>query len=184
MMSRMTRSPAVALAIALVAGIGCSRSTAPKARLVGEVASLGGVAGIVASTLLTATWSHAKQSIGVFAGVTTLGLVTYSIGELTDPARDDPEPAEAAAETLPQRNHRWAKILTERAQGAAREGRCPRVRRLEPRIRDYDAEIHDFVFMRDPAIQRCLATPDPAPANPSDEAPKLPRAVMSDPERH
>lgn len=177
----IARSTLLLGALAAASSAGCSRTTAPKARLVGEIASLGGVAGIVASTLLTSTWSHAKQSIAAFAGVTTLGLVTYSVGELTDPARDDPPARDAVAETLPQRNHRWAKILTERAQAAAREDRCPRVRRLEPQVRGYDAEVHDFVFMRDPAIQRCLATPDPPPANPSDEAPKPPRAVMGEP---
>jgi hypothetical protein len=75
----------------------------------------------------------------------------------------------------------WAKVLTERAQGAARDGRCPRVRRLEIRVRGYDRELHDFVFMRDPEILKCMtiseppaeppAPPVPAPDAPAPEVP-------------
>ena len=83
--------------------------------------------------------------------MSAVGIIGYAIGELGDPTFGGPPP-----ETIAQRNRRWAKILTERAAGAAREGKCARVRRLEIRVHIYDPEIHDFVFMRDPEIARCL----------------------------
>jgi hypothetical protein len=42
------------------------------------------------------------------------------------------------------------------------------VRKWEPRVRVYDANVHDFVFMRDPEILRCLG---PAPAESLDGEP-------------
>ncbi len=120
----------------------CTHAQAPRARLAGEVAALGGVIGTLASALATAATPKARSL------VSGAGILTYAIGELTDP----PPPVE----TIEQRNRRWAKTLTERAAGAAREGRCERVRRLEIRVRTYDPAIHDFVFMRDPEIVRCL----------------------------
>jgi hypothetical protein len=48
------------------------------------------------------------------------------------------------------------------------------VRRLEKRVHLYDREVHDFVFMRDPEIVRCLEPPSPAPApDPSTPAGEL-----------
>jgi hypothetical protein len=138
----------------LVLAAGCTHAQAPRARLAGEVAALGGVAGMIASVLATAVTPHGKQLLLGFSIVSGAGIVTYAAGELTDPALAGPPP-----ETLAQRNHRWAKILTERAAGAAREGKCARVRRLEIRVRTYDPEIHDFVLLRDPEIVRCLTTP-------------------------
>ncbi|TMQ09426.1 MAG: hypothetical protein E6J91_30325 [Deltaproteobacteria bacterium] len=89
-----------------------------------------------------------------FSVVSGAGIVSYAVGELEDPALTSGPP-----ETIEQRNRRWAKILTQRAAGAAREGNCDRVRRIEVRVRTYDPEIHDFVFLRDPEIARCLSTP-------------------------
>ena len=34
----------------------------------------------------------------------------------------------------------------------------------------YDREVHDFVFMRDPAIVRCLASATSAAASPTEPA--------------
>ncbi len=59
------------------------------------------------------------------------------------------------------RNRRWAKILSERASGAARENRCARVRRIERGIATYDREIHDFVLLADPEVVRCLTDSPP-----------------------
>ena len=56
--------------------------------------------------------------------------------------------------------------MTERAYGYARDGRCHRVRHIEPRVRIYDREFHDFVFMKDPAIVKCLDLPAPEPTPP------------------
>jgi hypothetical protein len=138
---------------------GCTHAQAPRARLAGEVAALGGVAGIIAGALATSVTSHAKQIVLGFSILSGVGIATYAVGELTDPALANPP-----AETLAERDHRWAKILTERAAGAAREGNCARVRRLELRVRDYDPEVHDFVLLRDPEILRCLQSPDAPPA--------------------
>ena len=91
--------------------------------------------------------------------------MTFAIAELSEP------PSGGTPETRQQMHTRWAKILTERAGGAAREGNCKRVRRLEKRVDVYDREVHDFVFMRDPEIVRCLETPT-EPGSP--DAPALP----------
>lgn len=64
----------------------CTRSTAPKARLAGEIMSLGGVGGIITSASLTGVSSHAKDAVIGFSVVTALGLILYSIADLTDPA--------------------------------------------------------------------------------------------------
>src|SRR4051812_23931123 len=113
MRARWMASPVCLVCLGVVAA-GCTRSQAPKARLAGEVGALGGVAGIIASTLTVSVWSQAKTSIVVFSIVSGVGIVTYAVGELTDPANEPP------VETMPERNRRWAKILTERAAGAAR----------------------------------------------------------------
>lgn len=116
--------------------------------------SITGVAGIVAGVLVTHATPRGHDLVLGFSLVSAAGIVTYAIGELNDPAL-----AGAPPETLEQRHRRWAKILTQRAAGAAREGNCARVRRLEIRVRDYDPELHDFVFLRDPEIARCLSAP-------------------------
>jgi hypothetical protein len=69
-------------ALALTA---CSPATAPKARLAGEIMSLGGVAGIVAGASLTGVSSHAKDGVYVFSVVTLIGMITYAIGDLSGP---------------------------------------------------------------------------------------------------
>lgn len=129
----------------------CTHAQAPRVRMAGEVAALGGIAGLITSIIATTVTTHARPFVVGFSVVSGAGIISYAVGELTDPALAAPPP-----ETVAQRNHRWARILTERAAGAAREGNCARVRRLEVHVRRYDAEIHDFVFMRDPEIIRCL----------------------------
>lgn len=140
------------LPLALAAG--CTHAQAPRARLAGEVAALAGVAGIIAGCLTISVTSHAHDIVVGSSALSAAGIITYALGELTDPAL-----AGAPPETVEQRNRRWAKILTQRAAGAAREGNCARVRRLEVRVRTYDPDIHDFVFLRDPEITACLASP-------------------------
>ncbi|HET9623847.1 MAG TPA: hypothetical protein VFP84_20890 [Kofleriaceae bacterium] len=134
------------IVIALVA-TGCTRASAPRARLAGEIASLTGVGGIVASASLTGVSGDFKKAVIGFSVLTLVGMVTYAVGELTDPSADDP-----ALE-----HQRWARELTRQAARDARAGKCADVRQLEPRVRGYDAEVHDLVFMRDPEIARCLA---------------------------
>jgi hypothetical protein len=156
------------LVLAIPAG-GCTHETAATARHVGEVAAIGGVVGLVVGVFTGPYTSHTPEIMGTFSIVSGLGIMSYAIGELSEPPRGTPE-------TRQQMHTRWAKILTERAGGAAREGNCPRVRRLEKRVNVYDREVHDFVFMRDPEIVRCLEAPV-VPESPSD-APALPPGVF------
>jgi hypothetical protein len=133
---------------------GCTHEQATHARTAGEVMAITGVAGIIGGVLVSRATSHGHDLVVGFSLVSAAGILAYAIGELNDPVL-----AGAPPETLEQRHRRWAKILTQRAAGAAREGNCDRVRRLEVRVRDYDPELHDFVFLRDPEIARCLSAP-------------------------
>lgn len=147
----------------------CTHAQAPKARLAGEILAITGVAGLITGAL-TSKYSgdHLGEIMGAASLTSALGITLFAIGDLTDPMRG-PKP-----ETEDQKFRRWAKILTERAGGAAREGRCPRVRRLEKRVNLYNREVHDFVFMKDPEILKCLEAPPPAPSEvpePAAEAP-------------
>lgn len=136
---------------AVLASSACSPAQAPIAKTTGKIAAIGGVVGLIASAVSTRYVDTGGLLIG-FSVLSGLGIVTYAWGELSE----DPV---IKRETIPERHHRWAKILTERAAGAARENRCARVRRLEGKVRMYDSEVHDFVFMRDPEILRCLESP-------------------------
>ncbi len=141
-------------ALGLGIATGCTHARSTHARLAGEVMAITGVAGIVVGVLASHATQHDDDLVTGFSLLSAAGILTYAIGELDDPAR-----AGAPPETLEQRHRRWAKILTRRAAGAAREGNCDRVRRLELRVRDYDPELHDFVFLRDPEVARCLSAP-------------------------
>lgn len=141
-------------ALCLGACAGCTHAQTTHARTAGEILALTGVAGLIGGALATHATPRGHDLVLGFSLVSAAGILTYAIGELNDPALAGPPP-----ETLEQRHHRWARILTQRAAGAAREGDCARVRRLELRVRDYDPELHDFVFLRDPEIARCLSAP-------------------------
>lgn len=133
-----------------MAAAGCTPAQAPAMRTSGKVMALGGVAGIVGSAFATNLTDKANEMLVGFEMISAVGVLTYAYAELTWPR------VSYRQETLAERNHRWAKILTERASGAARDGRCARVRRLEARVQKYDREIHDFVLMKDPEIVKCL----------------------------
>lgn len=141
----------------VVAAAGCNHANAPRARLAGEILSISGVVGLIGGALASAYTDHTGELMVGFSIVSATGIGLYAVGELTDP-QFGPQP-----ETVEHKHRRWAKILTERAGGAAREGNCPRVRRLEKRVNVYNREVHDFVFMRDPEILRCLETPAASP---------------------
>jgi hypothetical protein len=145
----MSRLTAVVLAIAA-----CTPAQVPHAKVAAEVMALGGVGGLVAVGIGERETSANLAPLGVGAAVlSAAGILGWALLELQY------APEEPAPETIAQRNRRWAKILTERASGAARENNCARVKRLEARVHVYDAEIHDFVFMRDQEIVRCLSEP-------------------------
>lgn len=139
--------------LCLAIAASCTHEQARHAMLAGEIMSLTGVAGLIGGVLATPHLppGHGRDLIVGFSIVSAAGILIYAIAEIDDPAAGSPPP-----ESDEQRNHRWAKILTQRAAGAAREHDCDHVRRLEPRIRAYDPEVHDFVLLADPDVVRCL----------------------------
>jgi hypothetical protein len=141
------------LACLALAAAGCTHAQSQRARQIGKVAAIGGIVGLVASVGASGLTDGTEPFVSGFSIVSAAGIVGYAIAVLGDPVVNAPP------ETMEQRNRRWARILTERASGAAREGKCARVRRLEVRVRIYDPEVHDFVFMRDAEIVRCLQAP-------------------------
>jgi hypothetical protein len=152
----------------------CTPAAAPAMRTSGKLMALGGVAGIVGAAFATALTPRAHDMLIGAEIVSAAGVLTYAYAELTWPR------VERVQETPAERFHRWAKILTERASGAAREARCARVRRLEVRVEKYDRVVHDGVFLKDPEILKCLAAPvspapvSPAPVSPDPPAPSTP----------
>lgn len=156
--------------VTLVAFAACTHANAPAARRIGEVLAISGVAGLIASAATSAYTDHTGELLQASSAISAIGIATFAVGDLTDPT---PGPA---PETEAQKLRRWAKILTERAAGAAREGKCRRVRRLEKRVDTYDRYVHDFVFLRDPEILRCLEAPVPAadPGSPPAPTPDPP----------
>ncbi len=164
MRGRAFSHPVLALVVALA---GCSHANAPKARLAGEILSIGGVLGLVGGGLMSRYTGHTAEVMATFSVTSAIGIGLYAAGELTDP-QFGPAP-----ETTAHKHTRWAKILTERAAGAAREGNCKRVRRLEKRVDVYNREVHDFVFMKDPEIVRCLEA-GASPAAVEGDTPTLP----------
>ncbi|MGE0867831.1 MAG: hypothetical protein AB7P03_04690 [Kofleriaceae bacterium] len=136
--------------VAVLVVAACRPAHVPIARRTSQVMAIGGVVGLVGVAIATRHRDVPDELLYGFSAISALGIIGYAIIELNYP------PAGSAPETEAQKHRRWAKILTERAAGAAREGKCPRVRRLERRVRRYDPEVHDFVLMRDPEIVRCL----------------------------
>lgn len=141
------------------------------------VMSLAGVVGLIASASASAVADTHDLVLG-FSALSAIGIGTYAVADLSDPPKGVPP------ETEDQKLRRWARILTSRAEGAARDGNCGRVRRLEKRVHLYDREVHDFVFMRDPEIMKCYAATGTGastiPATSSTEAPPDPNAVAPD----
>ena|SRR5688572_9347528 len=155
-----------ALFILLVATTACAPARSKTAGRIGMGMAIGGVAGIVASAAAAPYTEHSREMMIGASAVSAAGILVYASHELSGPEIIYKQ------ETREQRHSRWARILTEHAAGAARDGNCARVRKFEPRVRVYDANYHDFVFMRDPEILRCLEPaaaeppPEPAPSEP------------------
>ena len=148
----------VSRTVLLVALAACTPAQVPLGKTITEAMAIGGVVGLVGVGLGAHATATDLTPLGEgFAAISALGIIGWAILDL----QFDTGPA---PETIAQRNTRWAKILTQRASGAARENReraknCARVKRLEVRVRAYDPEIHDFVLMRDAEIVRCLQEP-------------------------
>ena len=135
--------------------------------------SLVGVIGLIGSAAAT-SFADTHDLVVGFSAMSGIGICTYAVGELSDP------PKGAPPETETQKLRRWARTLTERAGGAAREGKCARVRRLEKRVHLYDPEVHDFVFMRDPEIQKCYAGAPTPPPTSGPDVPLIPASATPD----
>ena len=144
---------------ALVLLAGCTPAQVATGKTVTEVMAVAGTAGLVGTSVLA--WesrADVRPAYLASAAVSAIGIIGYAVIEL------ELEHERGRAPETPRQMHtRWARILTERAAGAARGGNCARVRRLEQRVRVYDTEVHDFVLMRDPEIVRCLETPADVP---------------------
>ena len=119
------------------------------------VTSIAGVVGLMATAIVQGYTTKTDDMFSGFSLLSGGGILLFAAGELSDPERGP------RRETETEKFSRWARILTSRAAGAAREGRCPRVRRLEKRVNVYDRVVHDFVFMRDVAILTCLGGAPP-----------------------
>lgn len=161
---------AVSLTAAL-ALVGCSPAMAPRAKTAGKVMSLSGVGALIL-TACAASYigPDAREIVMGFSALSAIGVGTYAAGDLSQPPPD--------RESTAERHARWARVLTDRAYGYARDGRCWRVRNIDPRVRAYDREHHKTVFLRDPEIVKCLTTaplqtePEP-PAPPPLDSPDL-----------
>jgi hypothetical protein len=162
---------AAALVSLAVASSACLPTHAPAARRVGMVASVAGVLGLMA-TAAVQSYTNSDEMLAAFSLMSGGGIVVFAMGELSLP------PKGARPETETEKLRRWARILTSRASGAAREGRCPRVRRLEKRVNVYDREVHDFVFMRDAEILRCLGTVPQGDPDAADQDADAPAPVL------
>ena len=150
------RSTALTLAIALWIPIahGCTSRQTRVAHRAGEIATGGGLAGILVtgvSAALVPSHEDAILTVGLgFVPVAVLGALLYIS---TDGAvhRD-----RGPKLTKRERNQLAAWELTKQAATAAREQDCTQVQAIGPRVFDLDHDFHKVVFMRDVAIQRCL----------------------------
>lgn len=149
----------VLVLVSLLAAIGCAPARSKVVGRTGMVMAIAGVAGIIASAAASSSTTHADEMMAGASAVSAAGILLYASHELSGPeivyVQEDPV----------SKHMRWARILTEHAAGAARIGNCARVRKFEPRVRVYDSNYHDFVFMKDPEILRCLS---PAPLSPDE----------------
>lgn len=144
-----------ALFAVLLATSGCAPARHKMVGRTGMVMAISGVVGIVASAAAAPYTEHSDDMMIGASAISATGILLYASHELSGPE------VIWKQESRTQRHSRWARILTEHAAGAARSGNCARVRKFEPRVRVYDANYHDFVFMRDPEILRCLDQPRP-----------------------
>ncbi|HEY5920253.1 MAG TPA: hypothetical protein VIV11_01225 [Kofleriaceae bacterium] len=143
-----------ALAAVLLLACGCTQTQARKANRVGEVATAGGLIGVLACGVVAAldpAHEDTIMAVGLgFVPISVLGALLY-VGT-TSRANEDTGPTM----TRRERNRATAWEMTKQAADAARMRDCTQVQAIAPRVRDLDLEFHVSVFMRDVAIQRCL----------------------------
>ena len=150
----MFRGP---LVVVLALTSACTQTQARKAHRAGEIATAGGLIGILACGLTAAAIpAHDTQIFDaglVFVPVSVFGALVYI-------STDEKAMAEAPPMiTRRERNRAAAWDLTKQAADAARREDCTEVQAIDPRVRDLDRDFHMSVFMRDVAIQRCLRAP-------------------------
>ncbi len=147
-----------ALAVVAVLVVGCSHSQARRAHHAGEVATAGGLCGVlVAGVAAALVPAHDDQIMTVgfaFVPVSLIGALVY-VATDHDATAEQGEPGP----TRRERNRETAWRLTQRAADAARMQDCTQVQAIAPRVRELDGDFHLAVFMRDAAIARCLRQP-------------------------
>ncbi|HEY5947453.1 MAG TPA: hypothetical protein VIV40_18245 [Kofleriaceae bacterium] len=143
------------VAVVLALAGGCTQTQARKAHRAGEVATAGGLIGVLtAGVVASLVPAHEETIMNVglaFVPISVLGALVY----IATDGKVNEESA-APAMTRRERNRAAAWELTKQAAGAARDQDCTQVQAIDPRVRDLDVEFHVSVFMRDVAIQRCL----------------------------
>ena len=145
-----------ALAIGvLVIACGCTQTQARKAHRAGEIATAGGLIGVLACGVVAALVpAHEDPIMNVglaFVPISVVGALVYVATD--DKANDDDH---GPTLTRRERHRATAWDLTQQAATAAREQDCTQVQAIAPRVRELDFDFHASVFMRDVAIQRCL----------------------------
>jgi len=151
----------LALVLGFVAAVGCAPA---RPKLVGRtsmIMALAGVATIITAAAISGRSKYADELMVGGSAISAAGIVLYAAHEMSGTE------TVYVQESTERKHARWARILTDHAAGAARSGNCAPVRKFEPRVRVYDANYHDFVFMRDPEILRCLS-PSSEPSESSD----------------
>jgi hypothetical protein len=147
------RSPAIALALTSALA-GCTQVQARRAHRAGEVATAGGLVGILASAT-TASLVPAHEdtftAVGIaFIPVAVIGALVF----ISTDGRVDEDHGPTMTRRERQRAAAWE--LTKQAADAARGQDCTQVQAIAPRVRELDQDFHVSVFLRDVAIQRCL----------------------------
>jgi hypothetical protein len=153
--------PSVACCLAASLLVGCAGPQAIKTRRYAELSLGASLLGVLAGGLAIAALPGEKPILipitVAFGGLAVASVIVYGVAFANSPPAEPPPPPPALPD---HRAEAWA--LTQEAQAAARTGDCERVKMLGEMVRQFDAGVHDSVFMRDVAIARCLA-PTPSP---------------------
>jgi hypothetical protein len=143
-----------AVAVVLLLVCGCTQTQARRAHRAGEIATAGGLVGVLTCGILAALApAHEEPVMKVGLGFVPISLVGALLYVATDSRANEDRGPQL---TRRERNRAAAWELTKQAAGAAREQDCTQVQAIDPRVRDLDTDFHLSVFMRDVAIQRCL----------------------------
>ncbi len=142
------------LAVVLVLACGCTQTQARRAHRAGEIATAGGLIGVLSASVVASLDPAHEDTIMVvglgFVPICVVGALVYVATD--SKANEDTGPTL----TRRERNRATAWELTKQAAGAARERDCTQVQAIAPRVRELDMDFHVSVFMRDVAIQHCL----------------------------